>query len=177
MAVACGRSGTCGCAHVGAGVSRGRIVLVARRLTEAYSACLFFPLLRKCCAMTEVNFFFLHGDGLSHGASAAGCGRVGAGVSRTHRARAYPMLPCFVVIRVLDWTRTCVRCARRHGTFHHTRVFFATCTHQFSIHLIIDKTYPAHTSDGVPRSGSDERQGRVARSATSCSFRFAARPT
>ena len=37
---------------------------------------------------------------------------------------AYPMSPCFVVIRVLDWTRTCVRCARQRGTFHHTRACF-----------------------------------------------------
>ena len=88
---------------------------------------------------------------------------------RERIARAYPMLPCFVVIRVLD----CVRCVGQHGTF--SRVFFATCTHQFTIHPIIDKTYPTHISDGAPRAG--KRQGRVARSAMSCSFRFAARPT
>ena len=37
--------------------------------------------------------------------------------SRTHRACAYLMLPCFVVIRVLDWTRTSGRLVT------HARVF------------------------------------------------------
>ena len=38
--------------------------------------------------------------------------------SRTHRACAYPMSPCFVVVRALG-------CARRRGTFHRTRTCFS----------------------------------------------------
>ena len=59
----------------------------------------------------------------------------------------------------------------------HTSVFFATCTHQFTIHFITTKPFQTHTSDEAPHTGSHESQGRVARSATSCSFQFAARPT
>ena len=45
----------------------------------------------------------------------------------------------------VNWTRACV-----------THVFFATCTHQFTIHLVTDKPYQTHTSDGAPRAGSHE---------------------
>ena len=61
------------------------------------------------------------------------------------------------------------------GRFITHACVFATCTHQFTTHLIIDKTCPTRTSDGAPCACSHKRQGRVARSAMSCSFRFAAR--
>ena len=57
--------------------------------------------------------------------------------SRTRRAHVYPMLLCFVVIRVLDWTRACVRCARRHETFHRARACFSQ--------RALNKPYRTHT--------------------------------
>ena len=82
------------------------------------------------------------------------------------------------VIRAQDWTHTCLRCARWRGTFHDARACFSNvhsplhnpCHNRY-------KTYSTRTSDGAPRAGSHKRQGRLARSAMSCSFQFAARST
>ena len=41
----------------------------------------------------------------------------------------------------------------------HTRVFFATCTHQFTTHLITNKPNQAHTSDKAPHTGSHQMTG------------------
>ena len=41
----------------------------------------------------------------------------------------------------------------------HTRVFFATCTHQFTTHLITNKPYQAHTSDKAPHTVSHQMTG------------------
>ena len=38
----------------------------------------------------------------------------------------------------------------------HTRVFVATCTYQFTIHLITNKPHQTHTSDEAPHTGSRE---------------------
>ena len=63
---------------------------------------------------------------------------------RTRRARVYPMLLCFAVSRVLDWTRVRAVRAPARDVSSQPRVFFATRTHQFIIHLVPDKPYRTH---------------------------------
>ena len=38
----------------------------------------------------------------------------------------------------------------------HTRVFFATCAHQFTIHIMTNKPYQTHTSEEAPHTGSQK---------------------
>ena len=60
----------------------------------------------------------------------------------------------------------------------HRRVFFATRTHQFTVHLTTNKPLPnTHVRRSTAHWFPQLQQGRVARSATSCSFQSAARPT
>ena len=103
--VACGRLGARWCGHVGAGVSRRRIVFVTRRIgfIEAFTAhtlpaCLvrrssagFFPVVKKTlCHGRDHLFFFSRGGGLSHGA----CVRVRARRMRVRgRGRVVASVP------------------------------------------------------------------------------------
>ena len=66
--------------------------------------------------------------------------------SRAHRARVYPTIAllCFHACVGLNARVRAVR-ARARDVSSHTRVIFATCTHQFTIHLITNKLYQTHT--------------------------------